>query len=293
MIKEKIKIHYINRHGTTNISWQSAFKKLGNLSLGNNSLSNFPNEIDHLHLGGSCKGRQSNCKNPITVDIIKDIQKKTGCSISVFFGDAVETRFKFHHKLLDSVPKVKVYSAALYGTSMWRDDINWVLHPTDEELFYPVKHKLNSTVLFCGHLTPYRKKIIEKLHKADIKVDVVGKNGSINPIFGRELTKFSKNYLISFGMVYEEQRPKNRYSSSRLPNALAMDLIYIETNFNLKNVFEKDEIIQWNNIDDLIDKIKYFQKNPEEGLNIIEKGRKKVFNNWTFKKLASRFINES
>jgi len=58
-------------------------------------------------------------------------------------------------------------------------------------------------------------------------------------------------------MVYDETRPKIKYSSTRLPNALSMGLIYIETDFNLKEVFNKDEIIQWKNIEDLIDKIKF------------------------------------
>ncbi len=288
-----LKIHYRNNHGTTNLSWQNAFRKYGELSLGSIHSDKFPKEIDHLHLGGSCKGKYSHCNDFISVNKVKEIQKKTNCSISCFFGDAMLKRFEFHHELLDSVPKVKVYSAALYGTSMWRSDINWVLHPVDENIFRLVEHKKNNTVLFIGSLTSYRKKIIDKLYKSGIQVDVIGKGGNISPKFGKDLVEFSKNYNISFGMVYDETRPKIKYSSTRLPNALSMGLIYIETDFNLKEVFNKDEIIQWKNIEDLIDKIKFYQKYPNEGLSTIIKGRQKVLQNWTFKKLVHRFLKES
>ena len=142
-----LKIHYRNSHGTTNLPWQGAFRRYGELSLGSIELGSFPEKIDHLHLGGSCKGKYSKCKNFITINEVKDIQKKTDCSVSCFFGDPVYKRFEFCHELLDSVPKVKVYSAALYGTSMWRPDINWVLHPVDEDIFKVVKHEENNTIL--------------------------------------------------------------------------------------------------------------------------------------------------
>ena len=73
---------------------------------------------------------------------------------------------------------------------------------------------------------------------------------------------------------------------------MAMGLIYIESDFDLAGVFESDEIIQWNNVYDLIDKIKYYQKNIRKGYEIIMKGREKVLENWTFNKLAERFIRE-
>lgn len=285
-------IHYRNRHGTTNLPWQAAFKKYGDLSLGSISSGGFPEKIDHLHLGGSCKGKFSLCKNFITVNDIKKIQKKTNCSISCFFGDSWLDRFKFHHKLLDTVPNIKVYSAALYGTSMWRDDVHWVLHPTDENIFQLVKHKISNKVLFVGNLTAYRREIINKLYKAGIKVDVVGRGGNISPKFGKDLVELSKNYTISIGLAFDESRPTLRYSSSRLPNALAVGLVYIESNFALSDVFEQNEIIQWSNITDLVDKIRYYQKNSIEGYKIIMRGRKKVLENWTFTKLAERFIRE-
>lgn len=287
-----LKIHYRNKHGGTNLPWQPAFKKYGELSLGSVNSGSFPKEIDHLHLGGSCKGVYSLCKNPITIEEIKEVQERTNCSVSCFFGDPVLKRFKFHHKLLDYVPKVKVYSAALYGTSMWRSDINWVLHPVDENIFQLVEHKINSTVLFVGTLTPYRKEVINKLLKVGIRVDVVGRSGNISLKFGRDLAEFSKNYIISIGIPYNGVRPKIRYSSTRLPNALAMGLIYIESDFDLKGVFEQDEIIQWKTIEELIQKIYYYIDNPDKGMEIIMKGRKKVLNNWTFTKLVQRFLKE-
>ena len=287
------KIHYRNFHGTTNIPWQKAFRRHGELSLGNINSGGFPNEIDHLHLGGSCKGSASIRGNPITVSEVKKVQEDTDCAVSVFFGDPVASRFKFHHALLDAnIPKLKVYSAALYGTSMWRDEVNWVLHPTDEDIFKLVEHKENDTVLFVGALTPSRKKVISSLLAAGIKVDVVGNGGNIPAKFGEELVEFSKKYTISIGIAYDKNRPKLRYSSTRLPNALAMGLIYIESNFDLAGVFKKNEIIQWRRVNDLITKIRYYQKNIEEGYKITLRGRARVLDNWTFNKLTERFIKE-
>ena len=288
-----IKIHYRNLHGTTNTPWQNAFRKYGELSLGDISTGGFPDEIDHLHLGGSCKGAASIRSNPITVAEVKGVQAKTDCSISVFFGDAYPERFQFHHDLLDAgIPKLKIYSAALYGTPMWRSEVNWVLHPTDEDIFKLVEHKKNNTVLFVGTLTPYRKGVIAALAASGIKVDVVGIGGNIPVKFGKELVELSKGYTISIGMFYNEKLPRTRYSSTRLPNALATGLIYIESDFDLAGVFKLDEIIQWKDIDDLASKIKYYQKNIMEGYKIIMKGRKRVLENWTFNKLAEKFIKD-
>lgn len=287
------KIHYRNLHGTTNLSWQKAFRKCGTLSLGDISSDGFPQEIDHLHLGGSCKGAASIRGNSMTVADVKRVQSDTECAVSVFFGDPVFSRFRFHHDLLDAnIPKLKIYSAALYGTFMWRPEVTWVLHPTDEDIFKLVKHKKNDTILFVGTLTPNRKKIITALLTAGIKVDVVGNGGNISSRFGKDLVELSENYTISIGIAYDELRSKIRYSSSRLPNALAMGLIYIESDFDLIDVFESNEIIQWNNLDDLIDKIKYYQANIEKGHEIIMRGRKRVLDNWTFNRLAKKFIEE-
>ena len=246
----------------------------------------FPEEIDHLHLGGSCKGRF------IKVEKVKEIQKRTNCSVSIFYGDPSFRGFRFHHRLLDAVSNIKVYSASLYGTKMWRDEVNWVLHPTDEKVYKLVKHKRNDTVLFVGHISRHRKKVIKELNRRGIEVDVVGYNGNIRPSFGRDLSDVSKNYTISIGIPYDPSFPKIKYCSSRLPNALAMGLIYIESDFKLSEVFNDNEIIQWHSIADLVTKIEYYQRNPAQGLEIIMRGRKKVLENWTFDSLAYKFLKE-
>ena len=274
-----MKIHYRNLHGTTNLPWQAAFRKHGELSLGDISSDGFPKEIDHLHLGGSCKGEH------LTVDKVKQVQSDTGCDVSVFFGDPVPERFKFHHSLLDAdIPNLKIYSAALYGTPAWRPEVTWVLHPTDENIFRLVDHKKNDTVLFVGQLTPCRQDIIKTLDGAGIRVEVVTDKHGI------ELVELSKDYSISIGMPYDKDRPQTRYCSTRLPNALAMGLIYIEAGFDLKGVFEPNELMQWHSVESLIDKIRHCQNNPARGYEISMRGRKKVLENWTFDKLADRFL---
>lgn len=288
-----IKIHYRNSHGTTNLPWQNAFRKYGELSLGSIQSGDFPEQIDHLHLGGSCKGSHSSCQYFISVEEIKEVQKRTNCSISVFYGDPELHSFRFHHELLDTVPRVKIYSAALYGTSMWRDDINWVLHPTSKEEFPLVKHKKNEAVLFVGHLTEHRREVINDLKYCGIKVDTIGTGGmDFHAKYGKDLAEFSKNYTVSIGIPYNEARPKKKYCSTRLPNSLAMGLVYLESDFDLTKVFDKDEIIQWDGIMDLVDKIKFYQQYPIIGTNIILKGRQKVLHNWTFDILARRFLKE-
>lgn len=282
-----MKIHYRNLHGKTNLPWQDAFSRLGELSLGGISSGGFPNEIDHLHLGGSCKGPASIKRDPITVSEVKKVQKETGCAVSVLFGEPVALSFKFHHDLLDAgIPRLKVYSTAMYGTPMWRSGITWIAQPTDENIFQLVEHKKNERILFVGRLSPYRQGVVAALSKAGIEVDVVGDK------YGKDLVEFSKNYSISIGMVYDEVRPKIRYSSARLPDALAMGLVYIEADFDLKGVYTSNELIQWVGIDDLIDKIRYYQGHLAEGRAIMMRGRKKVLKNWTCDKLAKRFIRE-
>jgi len=288
-----MKIHYRNLHQPTNLPWQKAFAKYGDLSLGSITSGGFPDHIDHLHLGGSCKGPHSLTPNPITVDEIKAVQASTRCSISSFFGDAWPDRFQFHHALLSAgIPKLKVYSASLFDTPMWHPDVTWLPHPTDEDIFQLVEHTKNTTLLFSGHLTPYRKQVLSYLSNAGIHVDVTGTGGNISPKFGKDLVELSKHYTISIGMVYDTTLPTARYFSSRLPNALAMGLIYIETYFDLTGVFAPDELIQWHTLPDLVSKIRYYQTHLDQGFRVTRKGRNKVLSNWTFTKSVKRFITE-
>ena len=54
-------------------------------------------------------------------------------------------------------------------------------------------------------------------------------------------------------------------------------LTFIDNKVQMDSFFSRDEMIFYNNIDDLASKVKYYSKNDRERVKIAKKGKKKYF----------------
>jgi glycosyltransferase involved in cell wall biosynthesis len=156
------------------------------------------------------------------------------------------------------------------------------------DVFFAMSHGVHR-----GNLKPgkydNREKILNKLLKVkDIKFDFYGIN-NIQPIWGDEFLK--KISLSKIGLNLSRGKPLKYYSSDRIAQYMAnglMTLIHEDTKY--LDFFNKNEIITYKNLNDLINKIKYYIKNDKKRKFIASNGRKKYLKEFNSEKISKYII---
>ena len=152
------------------------------------------------------------------------------------------------------------------------------------DMFIAISHGQHRGILKRDYIDD-RVKLINKLTKK-ISSNIFGYKN--NPVWGQnffdELNKCSMSINISRGM------PIKHYSSDRIASLLGNGLLtFIHEKYEYNDFFNNNEIIFYNNINDLNKKIIYFKNKPKLLKEIASNGCKKahnIFNN----KLISEFI---
>jgi len=70
-------------------------------------------------------------------------------------------------------------------------------------------------------------------------------------------------------------------------------LTFVDKKTQLNDFFDHDEIIFYNNIDDLADKIKFYKNNDRERVKIARNGKMKYFKMFNEKKITNYIIDKS
>ena len=159
-------------------------------------------------------------------------------------------------------------------------------HLTDHkiDIFIAISHGQHRGIL-KKDFTDNRVKIINKLTKR-ASYNIFGYKN--NPVWGQnffdELNKCSMAINLSRG------EPVKYYSSDRLASLLGNGLLtFVHENYKYQDIFTKDEIVTFKNINDLNKKILYYKNNKRLMKKIASNGHKKahkIFNN----KIISDFI---
>ena len=159
-------------------------------------------------------------------------------------------------------------------------------HLTDHkiDIFIAISHGQHRGIL-KKDFTDNRVKIINKLTKR-ASYNIFGYKN--NPVWGQnffdELNKCSMAINLSRG------EPIKYYSSDRLASLLGNGLLtFVHENYKYQDIFTKDEIVTFKNINDLNKKILYYKNNKRLMKKIASNGHKKahkIFNN----KIISDFI---
>ena len=144
------------------------------------------------------------------------------------------------------------------------------------DIFYAMSHGVNRGTLKAGKIDEriiFLDKLSLKLQ--DIKYDFYGFKNQ-QPIWGNEFY----NALINSKMALNLSRgkPTKYYSSNRIASVIGNGLLtFIDSKVQLQDFFSTKEIIFYNNINDLSDKIKFYSKNDKERIAIAKNGKKKYF----------------
>ena len=161
-----------------------------------------------------------------------------------------------------------------------------------KDLFYAMSHGVNRAILKEG-MEDNRVKFLDKLVKKipNIKYDFYGFSNK-QPIWGND---FNNNLINSkMGLNLSRGRPTKYYSSNRIASIVGNGLLtFIDKRVHMSDFFNNNEIIFYDNINDLSDKIKFYSSNDKLRKKIAEKGKKKYFQLFNEKKTTKYLVDKS
>lgn len=206
--------------------------------------------------------------------------------------------FTFHRSKLfyESMP---LYDYMITTKSFEKDDFirvmgnkDKVLYATqgfDKKLHRPVTEWGNKKgVAFIGHYEQERAEPIRKLLNSNIDVTLAGigweKFVKSHPsdhlnylgigVFGEDYVKAISDCLYAWGSVSKWIPEKHTTRTFEIP--ACKTALLTERNDEIEGFFTEDEVIYYDGIENLITKVKYYNKHPLELKNLVEKGYHKV-----------------
>ena len=165
-------------------------------------------------------------------------------------------------------------------------------HYFKSDVFFAMSHGVHRGVLKKGKIDA-RENLIKKLIDItpNIKFDCYGLNGN-QPIWSDDFLKtLSQNKI---GLNLSQGKSSNYYSSDRFSQLIGNGLlVMIDQKTKIGEFFEKDEIITYNNISDLSEKIIKYSEDNYSRKKIAKKGRVKYFKYFNSKIVADFIINKT
>ena len=161
-----------------------------------------------------------------------------------------------------------------------------------KDLFYAMSHGVNRAVLKKGiedNRVEFLDKLVKKISK--IKYDFYG-FANKQPIWGNNFN----NALINSKMALNLSRgkPTKYYSSNRIASVVGNGLLtFIDKKVQMDDFFNKNEMIFYDNLNDLSDKIKFYSTNDKLRKKIAKNGKKKYFKLFSEIKITKYFVDIS
>ena len=88
--------------------------------------------------------------------------------------------------------------------------------------------------------------------------------------------------------------PTKHYSSNRIASLMGNGLmVFIDKKVEMNNFFNSNEIVSYNDIDDLANKIKFYKRNDKKRSKIAKKGKEKYFKLFNETKISKFIIDKS
>ena len=144
------------------------------------------------------------------------------------------------------------------------------------DVFFAMSHGVHRGRLKTGKFDD-REIFINKLIKKnkDIKFDVYGMN-NVQPIWGDLfISKISNSYM---GINLSRGKPIKYYSSDRIAQLVGNGLLtFIDKKTYLNDFFSEKELIFYNDINDLSEKLTKYKKDTYLGKKIAKAGKEKYF----------------
>ena len=186
------------------------------------------------------------------------------------------------------------------------DNIHFFMTPVDKniecfdvyklnphnDIFYAMSHGVNRANLKEGktdNRVNFLNKLIKKIN--GIKYDFYG-FGKQEPIWGNDFYKSLLNSKMALNL--SRGNPTKHYSSNRIASLMGNGLmVFIDQKVEMNNFFNSNEIVSYNDIDDLANKIKFYKRNDKKRAKIAKKGKEKYFKLFNETKISKFIIDKS
>jgi len=161
-----------------------------------------------------------------------------------------------------------------------------------KDLFYAMSHGVNRAVLKEGTEDDriiFLNELVKKI--PTIKYDFYG-FANKQPIWGNNFFRTLINSKMALNL--SRGKPTKYYSSNRIASIMGNGLLtFIDTKVKMDHFFSNKEIVFYNSINDLSEKIKFYAKNDKSRIDIAKKGKKKYFKLFNEKRVAKYIIDIS
>ena len=161
-----------------------------------------------------------------------------------------------------------------------------------KDLFYAMSHGVNRAILKKGKNDSrihFLNSLIKKIN--GINYDFYGFENK-EPVWGDEFYKALINSKM--GLNLSRGSPTKYYSSNRIASLMGNGLLtFIDKKTSMNDFFTKSEIIFYNNLEDLSDKILFYKKNERARIKIAKRGKVKYFKLFNETKISKYFIDKS
>ena len=160
------------------------------------------------------------------------------------------------------------------------------------DIFYAMSHGVNRAILKEGktdNRVNFLNKLIKKIN--GIKYDFYG-FGKQEPVWGNDFYKSLLNSKMALNL--SRGNPTKHYSSNRIASLMGNGLmVFIDQKVQMNNFFNSNEIVSYNDIDDLANKIKFYKRNDKKRAKIAKKGKEKYFKLFNETKISKFIIDKS
>ena len=161
-----------------------------------------------------------------------------------------------------------------------------------KDLFYAMSHGVNRAVLKEGTEDDrilFLNKLVKKI--PNIRYDFYG-FANKQPIWGNNFFRTLINSKMALNL--SRGKPTKYYSSNRIASIMGNGLLtFIDNKVKMSHFFSNNEIVFYNNINDLSDKIKFYAKNDKLRIKIAKNGKKKYFKLFNEKRISKYIIDIS
>ena len=161
-----------------------------------------------------------------------------------------------------------------------------------KDLFYAMSHGVNRASLKKGKIDErviFLNKLIKKLNNIDY--DFYGFNGA-EPVWGNNFYKALTN--CSMGLNLSRGNPTKYYTSNRIASLMGNgQLTFIDKKTKINEIFNSNEAVFYNSVDDLSEKIKFYKQNKNISKKIAKKEKEKYFKLFNEKRISQYLIDKS
>ena len=162
----------------------------------------------------------------------------------------------------------------------------------ENDVFFAMSHGVHRGVLKQGKKDDREITLNTLVNKnKDIKFDFYGLN-NIQPIWG-------KNFIIALskskmGLNLSRGKPVKYYSSDRIAQLMGNGLLtFIHEKTCFSDFFNKNEIVTYNSLDDLSDKIRKYKKDDKKRKLIAKNGKNKYLKYFNSDMVSKFIINKT